>query len=495
VIDDSTSTDKECNMMRLCICTLIGASLLSSCGFRINAIMPATSSTGNTYFIDGKTGADSDPGSQARPWKTIQKCLTVVAAGETCQVAAGTYNESLTLNTSGTASLPIIIKCEMEKICIVNSGTSQTLVTGGAIHYYIIDGFSFISSTTNVYTVDFGANINQPITTPDVGNNYLVLRNCYVEGTVRFFGAYNLVENCEFNGNSNWPNGITDKWVSSHHNTYKNNVIHGYKARGVWTMALTDTILIEGNNIYNTGSAGVDCDAAANHETHCYVHNNNIHDMSGEGVGILYENCFNCTAEGNTIYNVKNGISVINYGVDYTSDGKEYRNIDTPTIIQGNLIYNTFDDGINCAGSPGGTAVNNTIYKSNQSRDYFGGIGLSPYGGYYCHNWTIKNNIISQPKASALFFESSAAGLTNVVSDYNFFDFGTSEKKFVLKKSATDVNYYVFSQWAAMNKDTHSVLDNPLFVNAAAGDFHLQPNSLACISGENGAYVGAFPCH
>jgi hypothetical protein len=36
---------------------------------------------------------------------------------------------------------------------------------------------------------------------------------------------------------------------------------------------------------------------------------------------------------------------------------------------------------------------------------------------------------------------------------------------------------------------------NPLFVNPSVNNFHLQSDSPACTTGENGAYIGAFPCH
>jgi hypothetical protein len=42
------------------------------------------------------------------------------------------------------------------------------------------------------------------------------------------------------------------------------------------------------------------------------------------------------------------------------------------------------------------------------------------------------------------------------------------------------------------NLGTHYLVADPKFVGA--GDFHVQPNSPACTGGENGTYIGAFPC-
>lgn len=260
---------------------------------------------------------------------SIQASLNAARAVDVIVVKAGTYNESLTLKTSGTASLPITIKCETPLGCTVNSGTSISLATGGAIDYYIIDGFKFTSTSSELYTLDFGAGIAQPELTINAGNDHFIIRNSYIEGTVRFFGAYNLVENNEFGGNDYFMNAITDKWVSSHDNIYRNNKIHNYKVRGIWTMQRTNNILIEGNTIYN-GQNGIDCDGAANLETRCVVRGNTVYGMTtGQGYGILFENCFDCIAEGNVIHDTNEGIQVINYGIGYTNDGIEYRTKDT----------------------------------------------------------------------------------------------------------------------------------------------------------------------
>jgi hypothetical protein len=62
---------------------------------------------GTTYFV-ATNGSDSNAGTSASsPFLTIQKCATVVVAGGTCQIAAGTYRETVTPSRSGTAAAPI----------------------------------------------------------------------------------------------------------------------------------------------------------------------------------------------------------------------------------------------------------------------------------------------------------------------------------------------------------------------------------------------------
>ena len=98
--------------------------------------------------------------------------------------------------------------------------------------------------------------------------------------------------------------------------------------------------------------------------------------------------------------------------------------------------------------------------------------------------------------AKAVWYESPPTNLTGFVMDYNFYNAGVNDTKFSYVIRNPDASHnYQFSQWkTALGLDKHGLLGNPLFVDAAGGDFHLQPNSPACISGETGSYIGAFPC-
>ena len=227
------------------------------------------------YYVS-TSGNDAGTGVSSSPFRTIQKCLNIVVAGDTCLVTAGTYNESLTLKTSGIVSLPITVKCAAVGACTVNSGNAQTLGTSNHTHYYTFDGLRFISAVvTSQATLYFGQGTVWSKNDKTLGNNGFILRNCYVEGDVKFYGHNNLVENCEFNGKNIWNNGITDWYATSYDNTYRNNFIHGYKVRSIWSMQYTDNILIEGNTIVD---GHIDCDGAGHPVTRCNVRNNIIHD-------------------------------------------------------------------------------------------------------------------------------------------------------------------------------------------------------------------------
>src|SRR5262245_44150466 len=59
-----------------------------------------------TYYIS-PSGSDSNPGSLSLPFRTIQRCANIAAAGDTCLIRTGTYRETVRPSQSGSASAPI----------------------------------------------------------------------------------------------------------------------------------------------------------------------------------------------------------------------------------------------------------------------------------------------------------------------------------------------------------------------------------------------------
>src|SRR5215831_14508256 len=71
-----------------------------------------------TYYV-ATTGSDSNPGTQAAPFKTITYAYSKASAGTTIIVAPGTYTDyqsgwGLHLGKSGTASSPIVLQSQVQ---------------------------------------------------------------------------------------------------------------------------------------------------------------------------------------------------------------------------------------------------------------------------------------------------------------------------------------------------------------------------------------------
>ena len=89
---------------------------------------PDAAGTEARYFV-ATTGNDADPGSSAKPFRTIGHCAKVAIAGDTCEIRGGEYVEPLiTPAHSGTDGKPIsFISADLATPAIV-MGTSR--ITG-----------------------------------------------------------------------------------------------------------------------------------------------------------------------------------------------------------------------------------------------------------------------------------------------------------------------------------------------------------------------------
>ncbi|MEO8471864.1 MAG: Ig-like domain-containing protein [Chryseolinea sp.] len=58
------------------------------------------------YYVGGSGASDSNPGTAAQPFATIQKAATVAGSGDVVKVRAGTYRETITPSSSGVTFLP-----------------------------------------------------------------------------------------------------------------------------------------------------------------------------------------------------------------------------------------------------------------------------------------------------------------------------------------------------------------------------------------------------
>ncbi|HEY7461811.1 MAG TPA: DUF1565 domain-containing protein [Gemmatimonadota bacterium] len=63
-----------------------------------------------TVYHVKTTGSDTNPGTESRPFQTVQRAVTVVQPGDTIRVHAGTYQGIVDIRTSGTEGAPIVLE-------------------------------------------------------------------------------------------------------------------------------------------------------------------------------------------------------------------------------------------------------------------------------------------------------------------------------------------------------------------------------------------------
>jgi hypothetical protein len=122
---------------------------------------PLGASTGRRLYVS-RAGSDSNPGTRARPWRTVQKALQALEPGETALVRAGTYTENLLMSRAGTASAPITVRAYPGERVVLHAaspadaqGDSYPIqITTGAA-YFRLYGFvienSLGTSAANVF--------------------------------------------------------------------------------------------------------------------------------------------------------------------------------------------------------------------------------------------------------------------------------------------------------------------------------------------------------
>jgi hypothetical protein len=124
-------------------------SAIKAVGFVLGLAVCSTANAA-TYYVSN-TGSDSNPGtSLSAPFQTISMAATVLVAGDTCYIRGGTYRETLTVQSSGTANAPITF----------SAYNNETAVISGAD---VITGWSLYSG--NIYQApmswDLGMGFNQ----------------------------------------------------------------------------------------------------------------------------------------------------------------------------------------------------------------------------------------------------------------------------------------------------------------------------------------------
>jgi hypothetical protein len=68
-----------------------------------------SSASAATYYVNS-TGNDANPGTVTQPWRTIQHAVDSVGPGDTIYVRGGTYNEWVSISTSGLPGQPITLQ-------------------------------------------------------------------------------------------------------------------------------------------------------------------------------------------------------------------------------------------------------------------------------------------------------------------------------------------------------------------------------------------------
>jgi len=442
-----------------------------------------------TYYVS-VNGNDANPGTLAAPFRHIQYAMDRVVAGSTVNVLTGIYNEYVTFKNSGTSGNYIVLQNY--------SGNTPVIDATGLP----ISGEVGLVSILNKQYVKL---IGFEVRNLKAGG----VSSAFPQGiSVRGNGAFIEIRNNK---------------VHDIENSCKHCGAHGIAVYGRDPNASIHDLIIDGNEVYN-GKFGWSESLVLNANVEKFtVSNNIVHDNDNIGIDLIgfegenpnpaLDRARDGTVVGNIVYNIssygnpaygnersadgvyvdgatniiveRNIIHDTNLGVEVASEhaGKDASFI----TVRNNFIYNNTQVGIALGGydthrgyTDNCVFVNNTLYNNYTQRDWGGEI----YIQYDTRDNLIKNNIIYANEAR-LFVDSWSSVMTGNVIDRNlFYAVGGGSNGTWIWQNATYTTFAAY-QSASGNDLTSFIGLDPLLVNAASGNLHINTGSPAINAGEN----------
>jgi len=393
-----------------------------------------------TYVVDqaAARAANDNPGTEGKPFKTIQRAADVAGPGDTVFVMAGRYDERVRIKTSGAQGRPITFRAMPRRSVVVGGFDLQA-------SYIRVEGFE-ISARKPAVAVQLGGSHCEVL------DNYIHHMMVGVAGTV---------------GKPS-PGGNTRDYSAVAHNRIAYNKV--YHSQYGFVLGGDDWV-VEKNEVnrlfmYTPGNKYDDCDYSRFFGKGCVEGYNYFHGSTASEIRVAHVDCLQT-------FTVNGEIAQDLLFEDNTCfDFHQMCMVESAPHI-GSVSNWTFRGNIIAANSPtmsGGwgpdiiqtldvTIANNTI-----STVRWATIGLR---GKESTNGQIRNNILCDAERAIVDGDRDFSA-ANPVSEYNL----------------------TFKTWPATGEKNLNGND-PLFVDAVKRNFRLQRSSPAIGAGQGGVTIGA----
>ena len=136
-------------------------AVLAVAGMSASVQVPAASAAGTTVSVNPVTGDDADPGTAAKPLRTLAAALSKVTAGDTVELAGGTYSKAASGERYSTikGAQPVVVPAGVTLRGNAGKGSSTTLVGAANEIGLLLQGSATISE---IDTVGFGIGLQAP---------------------------------------------------------------------------------------------------------------------------------------------------------------------------------------------------------------------------------------------------------------------------------------------------------------------------------------------
>jgi parallel beta-helix repeat protein len=242
----------------------------------------AAAATPATLYVDRGSSACSDAGSGTsdQPFCTIAAAAAKVTAGQTVQVAAGTYPEAVTVASSGTSSAPIAfaaapgatVTLSGQANGFVISGRSWITVTGFTVTKTSDYGFSVSNSSHLMLSDNHVSYAGQPVSGKTKSGLHLsnVTDSVVSQNTVDHNSNYGInftsgstrnqvLGNVSFSNAQGYQRAASGiRFYSSPGNTISSNVCHDNEDSGIEFDTSANNNLVVDNVTYKNGDHGID---------------------------------------------------------------------------------------------------------------------------------------------------------------------------------------------------------------------------------------------
>ncbi|MCX7783846.1 MAG: right-handed parallel beta-helix repeat-containing protein [Meiothermus sp.] len=248
--------------------------------------------SGPTYYV-GPGGSNAYDGSRERPWATIGHGVSRLRAGQILRVLPGSYNESVSVTVSGTASQPVVIASDVRWGAKINAQGALFGIDVRGSHVEVI-GFE-VTNSTNSGIISWG-NHNRIL------YNYVhhIRAQCNTDGGAGINTSYPDATGAMVNGNLVHDIGdisagpctrIHGVYHGSPRGIIQNNIVFRTRGFGITNWQAATAVTINHNlsfaNLYGGISVGSGDNTRGNRAENFLVANNIV---VGNPKGISEEN-------------------------------------------------------------------------------------------------------------------------------------------------------------------------------------------------------------